>query len=282
MSTLFNKSRWFLLFGALIFAACENEVDLTADWKDVPVVYGLLDRQDTTYFIRVEKAFQDENGSAFAAAANPDSLYYPPEVVVRLENVTTGQSAVMERVNGEDYGLPRDNGEFAQSPNILYRLPAGQLPFEGGQRARLSIERGDNLPLVTGEATVIGEIVPLNSLNTGMELAIPGDRDVSFRWRAATGAKIYDLNLFFNYAEENLSNPGQFEFKSLKWEIAKGIISSGEAQEIYRVFGLDFYSYLADAIPSNPNVRRYFQTIDAQVLAGGEAPTALMGLRSER
>ncbi|MCB0642309.1 MAG: DUF4249 family protein, partial [Phaeodactylibacter sp.] len=219
---------------SLLLVSCENEVDLTAEWKDLPVVYGLVNRQDSTHFIRIERAFQDQDGSAFAAAANADSLYYDNSMVATIENLTTGDLVTLQRVNGEDYGFFREEGDFVVSPNILYRASGADIPMSGGQKIRLTLNRSGNADPVTATTTVIGEITPLGNISVGKDVDFPTDRDVSFRWRNPTEAKIFDLNFHFRYAEENLSNPGEFEMKSVVWKAGKAIEATSSEQTVYK------------------------------------------------
>ena len=40
-----------------IFTSCEVEFDPNEEWKAVTVVYGVLDQDDDTTFVRVQKGF---------------------------------------------------------------------------------------------------------------------------------------------------------------------------------------------------------------------------------
>ena len=57
----------FLSLSALaclfFFNACSTKVDLYADYKDIPVIYGLLDASADTNYIKIIRAFSgsDEN-----------------------------------------------------------------------------------------------------------------------------------------------------------------------------------------------------------------------------
>ena len=67
-----------------MFNSCSNDFDLVDTWKDIPIVYGLLNVNDSVQYIRVEKAFLDEETSALVIAQEPDSLYYG-NISVELE-----------------------------------------------------------------------------------------------------------------------------------------------------------------------------------------------------
>ena len=110
----------FALF-ILSFCACSNELDLTASYQDIPVVYGLISPQDTAHYLRIERGFIDEEIAPDVIAQNPDSLYYE-DVMARLTRVSNGQSIEFIRVDGNDEGYPREDGAFANAPNYLYKI----------------------------------------------------------------------------------------------------------------------------------------------------------------
>ena len=55
------KKTVFVLSLFLVFASCSTDVDLYADYKDVPVVYGLIDAAADTNYIKITKAFCSDN-----------------------------------------------------------------------------------------------------------------------------------------------------------------------------------------------------------------------------
>ena len=59
----------------LLFTQCKNEFEVNDDWKDITVVYGLLNQTEDTNYIRVTKGFLG-NEDANIMAHIKDSLYY--------------------------------------------------------------------------------------------------------------------------------------------------------------------------------------------------------------
>lgn len=263
---------WVIPVLLLSLTGCDNDLVLTADWQDIPVVYGLIDIDSDTSYVRIERVFFDENGSAFGAAANPDSLYYA-NIDVRIQNMTTGQSATLQRVEGEDFGLDRDPGVFATSPNILYQLIQDDLEMTGGDELRLILNRGDNLPTVTADAVVLQPITILGSLAPGVKLDFNTARETSFRWRAPAPDRIFDVNLSIRYVEQEIANPGNIENYQIDWKVGRNIRrSEGEVGITdVKVLGLAFYQILRSSIPVKTGFRRYFQGIDLEVQGAGEA-----------
>ncbi|MBK7410728.1 MAG: DUF4249 family protein [Saprospirales bacterium] len=254
----------------LSLTACDQDIDLTADWQNIPVVYGLLNKADTAHYIRVEKAFQDQNGSAFLAALEPDSIYYS-DATVSLLNLTTGKSAILQKVDGALDGYPRDAGDFAQLPNYLYKVKSNALPLSGGDVVRFTLDRGEGLDKVTSECTVLDDIVPQGGLATGSKLDFPSDHDVTFRWRAGDEALIFDLMLRIHYEEKLAGDPNVHTYE-LEWNMAKGVTRSGGSSTIStKVFGLQFYNFLAENIEARPDATRLLTSMDLVFKGGGEA-----------
>ncbi|HEX5626239.1 MAG TPA: hypothetical protein VFX48_09500, partial [Saprospiraceae bacterium] len=142
----------------LILSSCSEDFQLTEPYKDIPVVYGIIKRTDTAQYIRVQKAFVDENLAASQIAKNPDSLYYTnPEV--KLINATTKKEYTLFRVDGNLEGYPREAGPFATAPNYLYKILTKDLSISGGDQLVLSIDRKNGTPLVTANIVAVGDLL---------------------------------------------------------------------------------------------------------------------------
>ena len=126
---------------------CSEDFELTEKWKDIPVVYGFLNRADSAHYIRLEKVFVSEDISASTIAKNADSLYYN-DAFVKLFNLSTRNEFILTRVDASKEGYTRDTGAFATVPNYMYKLPkiAGQ--FHSNDSVMLIIDRQNGLPLL--------------------------------------------------------------------------------------------------------------------------------------
>ena len=83
-----------LLYMPLVafFASCSTDVNIYADYKEFPIIYGLLDANADTNFIKITRAFYSLNGDATQIAMNPDSSNYPGKLDVRLTEFCNGDS----------------------------------------------------------------------------------------------------------------------------------------------------------------------------------------------
>jgi hypothetical protein len=246
-----NRLLLSLLMAATILTiiSCDNDLNPYEPYKDIPVVYGFLSVQDSAHYVRVEKAFLDESTSAFDIAQIPDSLYYT-NVIVQLEDVASGNTHTFERVNGEDEGYPREPGTFASSPNYLYKLKLeGSDSLLANREYRLSVDRGQNLPLVTATTRTIGNVSVRQPNSNFSKLVLT--KTANLRWEFPEQARLFDVFVRFVYLEQNAQ--GQFEEKLFLWKIISGIKSDDNATDIQRQVDLSgFYQALGNALAPGP------------------------------
>src|SRR5678815_3303460 len=88
-----------LSFSSILFSGCSTDLDPNADYKEVMVIYSILNQTDTVHYAKVNKAFLNTNSNALTiAATSPDSITYAADVLdVKLERlrVTNGDTVVL-------------------------------------------------------------------------------------------------------------------------------------------------------------------------------------------
>lgn len=112
----------FLL--AFAISSCDNELKITADWKDTTVVYGLLDPLSDDNYIRIERGYLGSE-AASNSFSEPDSFFYQ-NLGVELnwyddQDEIQGTVALLE-----DRSLTlNDNGPFdVGSEYRIYKIPS--------------------------------------------------------------------------------------------------------------------------------------------------------------
>lgn len=260
------------LLAVLVFGACSTDFELEAPWKDIPVVYGFLNLQDTAHYIRVEKAFLEPGGNANSIAQIVDSLYYnPAQITVQLQRRSTGQRFTLQRVDGNAEGYPRQSGPFAQAPNYLYKIRASALNLVAEQDIRLIIERGNGLPSVIADATVLGPLTPRPNLPAD-PLNLDYTRTLVFLWDVPVSGAIFDIRMNIHYREEE--SAGNFVLKTLEWTLKRDIekaIATETSLRFDQLKGEDFYRFVGSSLPNIGNRRRIFDSVDIVYTAGGSA-----------
>jgi hypothetical protein len=275
-----KKSLFPALALAFLFTACSTEVDLEADWEDIPVVYAFLSTQDTAHYVRVQKVFLEPGGNAIEIAQITDSIYYQ-EVAVELTNLRTEETVVLQRVNGADEGYPKEEGAFANDPNVLYKVRASDIDLQGGDPVRLTINRNDETPPVTAETLILS---PLDTTaNPSPSIRIPRLRytqNLTVTFIPSEEAQLFDVEFLIRYRESvNSDNLTDFVERELVWPIAKGISRDDSSpRESVVVRGQSFYEFLGLNIPPANGKIRIFDGMDLSITAGGQEMLELVEL----
>lgn len=249
--------------------SCSNDFELADKWKDIPVVYGLLSMQDTAHYIRVEKAFLDDEVSAFDVAQIVDSLYYE-DAAVTLIRTSDDTRYPMTKVDGSLEGYSRDEGIFANVPNYLYKFKGtGGDTLVAGAVYELEINRGDDLPLVTGR-TVIVDHIDLTLPDVGQSLELEFEKKTTIRWRSErSNAIFFDLFIDFYYTE---IIGGEEELKSFRWLVKSNFNNEETSSNIltYKFDNESLYIAIQNNISESTGEVREFEYMEFGVKAGGQ------------
>ncbi len=122
----------FLSLIALFYTTgCTEKINIAAPYKDISVVYGLLDNRDAAHYIRIQKAFLDNNKSALDMAKTYDSNFYNNlnVIIKRLDfSYKIKDTIQLSLVNLDDEGYPKEPGVFFNTPNYAYKFTGALNP----------------------------------------------------------------------------------------------------------------------------------------------------------
>lgn len=268
--------KWTLFFWSVVVVVlmqnCSNDFELTENWKDITIVYGLLDASDTAQYIRIEKAFLDEKTSALVLAQEPDSLFYE-NLDVQLQEIPlqggAGAFYKLDRVDANLEGYQKEGTLFANSPNYVYKLDR---PINGSSRYKLLIQKQNDNEEITAETKVIGEVSLSFPLQANYLFNFGSNKKQSFRWNNDGTAFFYDLILRIHLTEAPKSNPTDTTPVVLDWTVESGIEpEEGLTLVLHEIEdGAEFYKFLQRSLETNSNIERKLDRIDVIVRAGGE------------
>ncbi len=186
-------------------AACSTDFRLTASFKEITVVYGLLSQNETVHYIRIHRAFLDEKTSALVIAQNPDSIYYPDILDVTVTELKSGKVYLLERVDGDTVNPPiaKDTGTFASHPNILYRFKA---PLDDASDYKLTIVNTKTGKVLTATTGLVQDFTVLRPF-PNFAVNWVGPTDFTAIWNLAGNSRIYDLTIRLQYHIASVSAP---------------------------------------------------------------------------
>jgi len=254
----------FPLLGLYLFLQnCETDFQVSSEWKEITIVYGILNPDDTDHFIRIQKAFLDETTSALEIATIADSLYHDGDLFVELEVYNKEGIQLMgdtlEVVEGSDFDIEKyqdENSVFGASPFLLYHSDL-EIPQGTTCRLKITTPKGN---LLSSDVQLIDDFSiwrPLRDRDFNL-----CSREPYTRWDRPDEAAVYGLAIRLFYTEEinNISDQ-----KELTWNIASILpITTSELALRYDFdikrdnpvsqvseYSNEFFDFLADNIEVN-------------------------------
>jgi hypothetical protein len=231
--------------------ACDNEVDLASDFEDTTVVYGLINASADTQFIRINRAFLEENTSALTLAQDADRLFYD-ELTVGLKNLSTGESFPLSTIE-----KPKEPGVFSNEKNILYFTDKAifsnnnyriEITQPNGKTTFAEALALDTMEFVRPQIDNL-RVRPLPLTNSSGSIL-----DYRFQFSHSDKVAEFEVILYLTYTE--VLPGGSRVPKSIPINVGKvindGLVANSEATIDFS--GRRFYQTIANAIdPSNQN-----------------------------
>ncbi|MCX7954521.1 MAG: hypothetical protein N3A01_04940 [Bacteroidales bacterium] len=231
------------MFFLLFLISCNTDVNVQDNWRDITVVYGILDPADTIQIVRVSKAFLGA-GNAYEMAKIPDSFYYSKPVNVFLEE-WNGTSLTKVITLVKDSIIHRDEGVFSNSKNYYF---VTKEPLNMFAKYKLKV----NIENKTVEAETY--LIPGNELyikNQTTSSIIPQQNSyIKVVFKTPKYGKIFQTFLRFYYYEVF---PDDTVKKHLDIYLSKNITATIEGNEEITVSypSISFYETLKNKIKNN-------------------------------
>lgn len=275
-----NSFYFTVLVLALSMYSCETEIKTNAEYKDITVVYGLLNPNESDHYIKITKAFLGE-GNANDLAGNAANFNYADgELDVRIDEFNTSNTLVrsfsLARTVKE---IPKDDGVFSNTDNVLYKFiePALKKDFIYKLNIRNKVLEKE----ITSE-TKIANDASLTNLNqiTKLKLVNSSGAFLNHDFNIRTGANSgkVKVNLIFSYANHFTDTTIQPEVKTVKISLGEQKTTTSEGGDIlvYTLNGANLFSALTNNIPTsvpNLNYRRVNNCVLEVISAGIDLST---------
>ena len=267
-----NIFRGLLLAAVAGLAGCSTDFDITSDWKDITVVYGLLNHTDTAHYVKINRAYLSESTNALEQATLPDSVYYQ-DIDVRLEEI--GASGVvtntvqLSRVDGNLEGHPKPSGTFVNEPNWLYKT---NYAIDPARRYRLTMTKADG-NTSAAETNIVSDLIIVRPFLGQQVNMTPGtNANYVASWKTAKNASFYGLTIRFFYSEYPEANPTDSVVKSFDWVVFTDLIHentvAGQTKEYYVNSNL-LYEEIAKHVQPLSGYRRRASHLEFIYAAGG-------------
>lgn len=273
----------------LALYSCSTDVDIYADYKEIPVVYGLIEATSDTNYVKITKSFCGNNDNpinALEVAPIYDSSNYPGKLdafIVELKS-SHGQpfSPTGRRFDLDTITVHyKEDGLFYAPHQKVYYTTERFNTNNGSDkyRYRLCVVKPD-YDTVTAETSVVSGDVTVGQTVVSFQSA-PSEAVSSMLFASTEEAMLYELGVRFRYRESHTGEP--FVNKEVHWSYGARTLGGYEKVEntdnIYRLYYSvnTLFNYLEKAIgndtiwdENHPNVVRYIDEVTVFVAAAGE------------
>jgi hypothetical protein len=254
-------------FALAMLCGCDNDLDITAPYKENTIVYALLDKDSTIQYIKVNKAFLGD-GNAFVYAQVPDSSEYTDsQLQAEVQAVKNG--SVVATYALHDTLLPHDPGIFAGPFHKLYYFktplgdpPAGN-PLDSSATYRLVATAKGNS--ISAETPIVARIQPTGAIYSQplrLFTQSGGYAHQSISWKSSVNGKRYELSYRFNWDDVNGTDTVRKDFVQSLGVFVSNDIGGAETMEA-AMDGEAFFQTVELRVGHDPDVtQRIFRGVD--------------------
>ncbi len=263
-----NMHKWLLwaLFPlTLLCSSCNDELDLTAEYKNITISYALLNPNDEVHYFKIYKGFLTDD-NALEEAGNWENIYYHVDTIeVRFEEYnaagTLSRSAILDTTTA----IEKESGYFANPKQLLYY---STWTLDPECTYRLVIKNRNTDEEVYAETNIVGNCKisrpasqnPFNSKdNNGPKFVLTGDGSGTAK---SNNVSIVDFYLIFHYIEVD-NNTQAVTHKTVRKKMNgsyKAPQSDGDVS-FDSFTPSDFLQTLKQQIEPNSSVTRYADTV---------------------
>ncbi len=254
------KSFALLALTSFVVISCSEDFDATAKWKDITIVYGLLNPNsaDSVNYIKISRAFLNpETSASDIASGSIDSLYYTDSLSVVIEPWRNGNHIAGDIVFYKEYNENKDtDGVFYAPGQYIYRTKKG-IVLDPNARYKLKIINIATGKEITSESSIVGNLIQQRPLPGG---AIHFDTSgkTLLEWLPGKNAYFYNIDIKFRFWEYREGHPEERQMKEIKWRVISSYLNPGidnKPMEL-KIEGKNFYKFITDKLDINTGIVR--------------------------
>jgi hypothetical protein len=188
---------------SILFPSCSTDLDVTGDYQETMVVYGLLDQSQAKQYIKINKAFLGK-GNSLLFAKEKDSVQFK-NLEVKLKRVSDSKEYILT----QDHTIQKEEGTFFsgdQSDAIYSFNSTGSNALTANSDYTLTITNPVNGNKITSTTTLISDFPitnPVSTSNTSTFIFTPSNQNLRLTvgWNSSKNARLYQLLVRLNYKD---------------------------------------------------------------------------------
>ncbi len=240
---------------SIAMLSCSKDIEVNDDYKDITIVYGLLDSEDSLSYIRIEKAFLSQ-GNIYQDAQIADSNQYPYKLEVSVSDAN-GTHIIFDTTtvyNKEDGIFYKDKMKVYMAdtkgklqPNTVYTLKVYN-PINGQ-------EQTSQCKLLDASTFIYDGYYP------GPRVSFIKTHDV--RFKTIPNVSAYQLLIRFHYIDSLTTDHSlSYHHVDMLTPVLFNNANAVGTRVNIGVNGDSWFDNLKAKIPVKPNVLRFEDKVD--------------------
>lgn len=273
------KNLFRISFFLIMISSCEADFNPIKTSPSTPLIYGIVNQQDSLFRIRLTKTFIGE-GNALDFAKIPDSIYYRNARVFLETRDLAGK--LVERVQMEEKVIEdRLPGLFATAPNHVFQTDSAHIHL----RPEYYLSRGQpyqlNLhlkALIPGNPDTVSSVTRLRTVprlteprSTFIKVYFYNENPFWMQWSDTNEESFFQILVRMHYTDYLYDD----ERKMVAEWVLNGIVANmisfpGGERKVYSYYFRpeNFYSQIRNVIREDPEVEsRVCGNLDFVVLS---------------
>ncbi|HNW96845.1 MAG TPA: hypothetical protein PKK00_00375 [Bacteroidales bacterium] len=248
-----KKIIFAILLSSLIYG-CSTDFDINADWKDISIVYCILNQNETVHYVKINKAFLGD-GNAITMAADPDSCTYGNYLEVTMEEwIDNNQTRTWLLDTTTIYN--KEAGTFYYPDQVVYKFNAYLDTLDRNTVYKLNIKNKKTGKIIYSETPLVHSFT-ITKPSANQQAVFNSGNSYQVKWYSGVNGRLYQTIIRFNYWEKNI-NTGDSALFHVDWNLGtqNSKTTDGGEEMSTNYFGQSFYKYLKDVIPQKSDVIR--------------------------
>ncbi len=261
MKFIFLKIAIIILL-SISYSSCNKEFELLDPYKDIPIVYGLIDANDSISYIRIQKAYLSDDDVLNDAQISDSNLYkHKLDVSIKSGNRVINFDTITIQ--------NKEEGTFFNADYPIYYAITKDL-LDVNQPLNLEIKnpKSGNIAKSTAhlmDASLVDIIRPT--------FYITLSKNTRIEYKTATDIRFYQLVVRFHYMEmlPNDSSSQVYKYVDLMSEIKQSYNGLGGESMDFILRSNIFLGNLLNHISPTTELERYLGRIDLIINTTEEA-----------
>lgn len=263
-----GKAKAIIFIAILVYglgtmvSGCDNEIHINAPYKETIVIYGLLDPNDTIQYIKVNKAFLNENMGALEEAKNTDSLYLD-STHVELKRLSTGQIILCTPENT----IIKDSGIFGNDKNILW---VTREKIFANEEYEITVTNPLSKTKAVSTTRTVGPAKILSPFQDQTNIFSVAPEYVTLSYYAGSNSFSYDIRFVVRYDEIDAIDSNKKVEKTAIWRMATNMLVGNNTNPRRQVPRLSFLQFLQNSITASPNLKHRIKWVGVTYFGGNQ------------